>query len=192
MGEQKSQKSVPAPWQVPVAVEDIAETGQHLNLTADASTRAAVAAIAALRDLPRLQANFDVRRRGAGGLHVTGTVSATVGQNCVATLEPLANEVEEAVDVVYVPQQAPALHERRNGGEIDETEAEPRDVKWNDPEPLLGGVVDLGALATEFLILGLDPYPRKPGAVFEAPPDRKPEDSPFAALAKLTKGQDGR
>lgn len=68
----------------------------------------------------------------------------------------------------------------------------PRDVKWNDPEPLLGGVVDLGALATEFLILGLDPYPRKSGAVFEAPPDRKPEDSPFAALAKLTKGQDDR
>jgi uncharacterized metal-binding protein YceD (DUF177 family) len=192
MGEQKSQKSVPAPWQVPVAVEDIAEAGQHFNLTADASTRAAVAAIAALRDLPRLQANFDVRRRGAGGLHVTGTVSATVGQNCVVTLEPLANDVEEAVDVVYVPQQAPAPHERRNGGEIDDTEAEPRDGKWNDPEPLFGGVVDLGALATEFLILGLDPYPRKPDAVFEAPPDRKPEDSPFAALAKLTKGQDGR
>jgi hypothetical protein len=191
MGEQKSQKSASAPWQVSVAVEDIAETGQHFNLTADASTRAAVAAVAALRDLSRLQANFDVRRRGAGGLHVTGTVSATVGQNCVVTLEPLANVVEEAVDVVYVPQ-APALHERRNGGEIDETEVEPRDVKWNDPEPLLGGVVDLGALATEFLILGLDPYPRKPDAVFEAPPDRKPEDSPFAALAKLTKGQDGR
>jgi uncharacterized metal-binding protein YceD (DUF177 family) len=192
MGEQKSQKSVSAPWQVPVTVEDIAETGQRHDLTADASVRAAVAGIAGLRDLPRLQAKFDVRRRGAGGLHVTGTVSATVGQNCVVTLEPLANEVEEAVDVVYVPQQAPALHERRNGGEIDETEAEPRDVKWNDPEPLLGGVIDLGALATEFLILGLDPFPRKPGAVFEAPPDRKPEDSPFAALAKLTKGQDDR
>ncbi len=66
MGEPKPQKSVPAPWQVPVAVEDIAEAGQHFNLTADASTRAAVAAIAALRDLSRLQANFDVRRRGEG------------------------------------------------------------------------------------------------------------------------------
>ena len=69
-----------------------------------------------------------------------------------------------------------------------ETEAEPRDVKWNDPEPLIGGVVDLGALATEFLLLGLDPYPRKPGAVFEPPRDLKPDAGPFAALAKLTKG----
>ncbi len=56
---------------------------------------------------------------------------------------------------------------------------------WNGPEPLIGGGVDLGALATEFLILGLDPYPRKPGAVFEAPQDVKPDPGPFAALAGL-------
>ena len=57
--------------------------------------------------------------------------------------------------------------------------------------PLIGGAVDLGALAVEFLMLGLDPYPRKPGAVFEEPPqDRKAEAGAFAALAKL-KGQDG-
>ena len=90
MAEHKEQKSIPAPWQVPVAVEDIAETGQHFDLIADAGVRAAVAGVAGLRDLPRFEATFDVTRRGAGGLHVTGTVSATVGQNCVVTLEPLA------------------------------------------------------------------------------------------------------
>ena len=119
-------------------------------------------------------------------MHVTGTVSASVGQNCVVTLEPLVNEVEETVDLVFVPQQAAPMRGRRS--KTDETE--PRDVKWDDPEPLIGGVVDLGALATEFLIVGLDPYPRKPGAVFEPPLDHKPEAGPFAALAKL-KGQDG-
>ena len=86
-----------------------------------------------------------------------------------------------------MPQQAAP----RRAGESKEDETEPRDVKWNDPEPLIGGVVDLGALAIEFLILGLDPYPRKPGAVFEPPQDHKPEAGPFAALAKLAKGQDG-
>ena len=70
----------------------------------------------------------------------------------------------------------------------EETEAKPRDVKWDDPEPLVGGSVDLGAFATEFLMLGLDPYPRKPGAIFEPPQDRKPDEGPFAALSKLTKG----
>jgi hypothetical protein len=178
--ERRSQKSAAAaPWHVPVAVEDVPEAGQHFELVADESVRTAVARVAGLRELPRLQANFDVTRRGEGGLHVAGLVSASVGQNCVVTLEPLANEIEEAVDLLFVPRRVPAPEE--------DGETEPRDVKWNDPEPLVDGVVDLGALATEFLILGLDPYPRKPGAVFEPPPDQTPADSPFAALAKLAK-----
>jgi uncharacterized metal-binding protein YceD (DUF177 family) len=178
MTERNSQKSVAPPWHVPVAVEDVAEDGRHFELAADEAMRAAVARVADLRELPRLQASFDVTRRGTG-LHVAGLVSATVGQNCVVTLEPLANEVEEAVDLLFLPRRAPAPEE--------DGKTEPRDVKWNDPEPLVDGVVDLGALATEFLILGLDPYPRKPGAVFEPPPDQKAADSPFAALAKLAK-----
>jgi hypothetical protein len=181
MTERSSQKSATpaAPlWHVPVAVEDVPETGAHFELAADEGVRAAVARIAGLRELPRLQGSFDVTRRGAG-LHVAGLVSATVGQNCVVTLEPLTNEVEETVDLLFLPRREPA------GDEDGETK--PRDVKWNDPEPLVDGVVDLGALATEFLILGLDRYPRKPGAVFEPPPDQKPADSPFAALAKLAK-----
>jgi hypothetical protein len=57
---------------------------------------------------------------------------------------------------------------------------------------LLDGAIDLGALAIEFLILGIDPYPRKPGAKFEPPQDLKPDPGPFAALAGLAvKDRDG-
>ena len=49
------------------------------------------------------------------------------------------------------------------------------------------GAVDLGAVATEFLLLGIDPYPRKPGAVFERPAAGRPGGHPFAALAALKK-----
>jgi hypothetical protein len=178
MSKANSDKLPAPPWQVPVAVDDVPETGQHFDLVADAGVRAAVAQVAGLRDLPRLQARFDVKRHDAGGLHVTGSMSATVGQNCVVTLEPLTNEVEEAIDLVFVPKEPPAE---------EEAETEPRDVKWGDPEPLIGGLVDLGALATEFLILGLDPYPRKPDAVFEPPQSLTAEEGPFAALAKLAK-----
>ncbi len=173
-----AEKSPAAPWQVPVAVDDIPETGQHFDLVAEAAVREAVARLVGLRDLTRLEASFDVKRRGSGGLHVTGLVSATVGQNCVVTLEPLTNEIEEAVDLVFLPQPAPAP---------EQAETEPHEAKWRDPEPLLGGIVDLGALAVEFLILGVDPYPRKADAVFEPPQNRTPEAGPFAALAKLSK-----
>jgi hypothetical protein len=181
MSERKADKQAPAPWQVPVAIEDVAETGQHFELVADNDVRAAVARLVGLRDLPRLKANFDVRRHGADGLHVSGRMSATVGQNCVVTLEPLANEVEEDIDLLFAP---PPPVEHKADEAVEEASERPQ-RSWNGPEPLIGGVVDLGALATEFLILGLDPYPRKPGAVFEAPQDVKPDPGPFAALAGL-------
>jgi uncharacterized protein DUF177 involved in 23S rRNA accumulation len=187
MREQGSAKHAP-PWHAPLAVEDVAETGAHIHLVADAATRAAVTRIVGLRDLPRLEANFDVTRQG-GGLRVVGRVSATAGQSCVVTLEPIASEIDEAVDVVFAPQTAG----EKTAGEAGASEQPaPREVKWNDPEPLIGGVVDLGALATEFLILGLDPYPRKPGAVFKPAPDATADAGPFAALAELKRRQDGR
>src|SRR5271156_2987851 len=97
MSEPKADKQAPAPWQVPVATEDVAETGRHFDLVADNDVRAAVARGVGLRDLPRFEANFDGTRHGAGGLRVWGRVSARVGQNCLFTLEPLANEVEEDI-----------------------------------------------------------------------------------------------
>jgi hypothetical protein len=169
-------------WHVPVAAEDVAEAGSHFDLAANAEVRAAVAKLAGLRDLPRFAASFDVTRQGAG-LHVVGRVSATVGQSCVVTLEPLVNEVDEAIDLVFVAEPLAAAPSESTGAR-DGLGEEGADA----PEPLAGGRVDLGALATEFLILGLDPYPRKPGAIFQPPQDVTPEEGPFAALADLKKG----
>jgi uncharacterized metal-binding protein YceD (DUF177 family) len=191
MSERKADKQAPAPWQVPVAIEDVAETGRHFDLTADNDVRAAVARLVGLRDLPRLEANFDVTRHGADGLRVSGRVSATVGQNCVVTLEPLANEVDEDIDLLFAPPPLSPIERKAGEDEAAEKGSERPERSWNGPEPLIGGVVDLGALATEFLILGLDPYPRKPGAVFELTQDVKPDPGPFAALAGL-KDRDGR
>jgi hypothetical protein len=191
MPEHKSpDMASPPAWHVPVSVADIPEAGQHFDLVADAPVRAAVARIAGLRDLPRLEANFDLKRRASGGLHVTGLVSASVGQTCVVTLEPIANEIEEGVDLLFEPK-LDAAESAVDETSDDEEKRTPRDIKWDDPEPLIGGAIDLGALATEFLMLGLDPYPRKPGAVFTPPPEEEPDPGPFAALSKLTKGRDG-
>jgi hypothetical protein len=152
------------------------ETGRHVTLSADAHTRAAIARTADLRDLPRLEASLDLVRSGSAGLHVTGHVSATVGQTCVVTLEPIETELTEAVDLVFRPG-ADA------GASVDVN----LDGDEQEVEPLIDGVVDLGAIATEFLMLGIDPYPRKPGAVFEAPSTNEPFAGPFAGLAALQK-----
>jgi hypothetical protein len=47
------------------------------------------------------------------------------------------------------------------------------EVKLNEddpPEPIVDGIIDLGAVTLEFLALALDPYPRKPGVSFDAGP----------------------
>jgi uncharacterized metal-binding protein YceD (DUF177 family) len=110
------------------------------------------------------------------GLHVTGTLSAIVGQTCVVTLEPIESEINEAIDLVFNPNPDA-------GASTDMS----LDADEPEIESLIDGVLDLGALATEFLLLGIDPYPRKPGAVFEAPPAGEPFAGPFAGLAALQK-----
>jgi hypothetical protein len=170
------------PWRAAVAVAEIPEEGLHRELEASEAERASIAALAGLRELPRLGASFDLVHAGGGGIRVTGRVQASVGQTCVVTLEPLTNEIDEEVDVLFSSEAQPAATAPAED-EDDGTAEDP-------PEPIVNGMIDLGALATEFLMLGLDPYPRKAGVVFEpviAPVD--PADHPFAALAALKKAE---
>ena len=170
-------------WSVPLAVSEVPEIGRHIDVVADQGTRAALAKLAGLADLPRLAASFDVTPRGRGGLHVVGRVSATVGQTCVVTLEPLENDIDEAIDLVFAPTSAspPALA----GSEVE--------VPVEDaPEPLVGGHIDLGAIATEFLMLAIDPYPRKSDAVFHLPEAGDDSAHPFAPLATLKQKRSGK
>jgi len=170
------------PWSFPVRRDDVPDSGLHLDLVADEAIRAAIAAIAGVRGLPRLAATFDVVRQGSG-LKVTGEIVATVEQTCVVSLEPMTSELREPVDLAFVPP--------RDDAQPEESEEEIDPDATDEPEMLVDGVADLGAAATEFLLLAIDPYPRKPGAVFEAPP--APEDPgahPFAALAALKKSPD--
>jgi uncharacterized metal-binding protein YceD (DUF177 family) len=163
------------PWSVPVAVDDIPETGLHIEAEAPAEVRAQLAKLANLRELPHLSAVFDLTRRG-GGVHVAGQVKARVGQTCVVTLESLENDLDEPINVLF----APSLDAAANGADHKAGDEEP-------PEPLIEGKVDLGAIATEFLLLGIDPYPRKAGAEFAAVKTADDSARPFAALEALKK-----
>jgi hypothetical protein len=168
------------PWRFAVAHADVSETGLHVDLAADEKARCKVASLAGLEALPRLEASFDITRHGASGLRVVGRVSATVGQICGVTLEPTENEVNEDVDLVFVPASHPS-----RGHDWSKADTPFADV----PEELVDGAVDLGALATEFLILGIDPYPRKLGAAFEPPSTDSDVAQPFAVLDGLVKGR---
>lgn len=166
-------------WSVPVAAEDVPEAGLHMEIEAPPAIRTELAKLAGLRELPRLAAEFDLVRQGAG-VHVSGRVMATLGQTCVVSLEPMERMLDEKVDVTFSPGVAAQAATAAEGHHAKPDDEEP-------PEPLVGGAVDLGALATEFLLLGVDPYPRKPGARFSPPKVAEGGDRPFAALEGLKK-----
>jgi len=161
------------PWHVPVRLEDVTETGLHLDLVADAQVRADVAALAGVQNMPRLEAAIDLVRYGSG-LRAIGRVSATVGQTCVVTLEPMENLVDEPIDVIFAPSPTEDLADQNLAFEADDP-----------PEILSDGTADLGVVVTEFLMLGIDRYPRKPGVRFAPPVEESSGASPFAVLAKL-------
>lgn len=168
-----------SPWSFTVAVSDVPPTGRQVDFAADEHTREAVAKLAGVVALPRLEASFDLSRQGTDGLHAVGRVTATVVQACVVTLDPVQSEIDEPIDLAFTPPIAEAAV--NHGGAIHQAlDAE------DPPEALHNGVADLGAVATEFLILAIDPYPRKEGVAFDAP--ARGEDAtghPFAALAAL-------
>jgi uncharacterized metal-binding protein YceD (DUF177 family) len=169
------------PWYVPVRLEEVPETGLHLDLVADEHVRAGLAALAGVAHMPRLEAFLDVVRHG-NGLRATGRVSATVEQTCVITLEPVENEVDEPIDVIFAPPSGDSLpHDLAVAGVDGDNTFEAGD----QPEVLSDGTADLGAVASEFLLLGIDPYPRKPGAEFTPPAEQNGAASPFAVLARL-------
>lgn len=174
-------KTSELPWSILIRVDEVPETGLHVERSADLASREAIAKIAKLDHLPRLSITFDVSRTHGNGLRVVGEVTATVRQTCVVTLEPLENEIVERVDLLFV---APAVGVSAGGGEPTTIDSEMGD----SPEPLIDGTIDLGAVATEFLLLGIDPYPRKPGAVFAAPPVEDTGGGAFGALAAMKKG----
>jgi uncharacterized metal-binding protein YceD (DUF177 family) len=177
-----TQPQLSQPWHVQVRLEDVPETGLHLDLVADAQVRAGLAALAGVADMPRLEAVLDVVRH-RNGLRATGRVSATVEQTCVVTLEPVENEVDEPIDVVFAPPAGNSA--AADAAALDEAEAVEALEGEEPPEVLTDGTADVGAIAAEFLLLGIDPYPRKPGAVFKPPANQGATVSPFAALAKL-------
>ena len=168
-------------WSVPVIVAQIPDAGLHRDIEADRAVRDAMAEVAGLREILSASASLDVTPKSGGRVHVAGHVRARIGQTCVVTLEPIENDIDEPIDLIFAPpEQIPQLADL-----VDE--AADSDVEIPDPpEPIVNGVIDLGRLATDALFLAIDPYPRRPDAVFEPPVvAADPEDHPFAALKAL-------
>ena len=86
-------------------------------------------------------------------IHIRGELSAEVRQICVATLEPFDSAVTETFETSFTSASA------QNEPDLDVIVDAVGD---DEPEPIVGGRIDVGELAVQYLSLALDPYPRNP------------------------------
>jgi len=157
--------------------------GERIDLVADESERARIAERLGLPSLGRLEAHATLTRDDKC-VRCEGRIRASLEQSCVATGDPIAEHVDEAFQLLFVPAPAQGRHD-------DEVElaAQDCDVVFFD-----GGSIDLGTAIADTLALSIDPYPRSAqadSALKEAGVLSEAEAGPFAALAKLRKGGDG-
>ena len=179
------------PFAHPFDVRSLKGEARRIDLRAEPAECAAVAEAVALPGIAALEASFRLAPRAGGRVALDGRVRATVTQVCVVTLEPFDSAIDQPVELSFAAAAEPAAEPRGRGGRAEPEAAMPKPVGGNDeqedpPDPVVDDTIDLGAVAVEFMVLGLDPYPRKPGVHFDdMVVGEKDAPSAFAALARL-------
>jgi hypothetical protein len=151
----------PPEFSRPVPLGTVGHAGRRLRLEATAEECAALARRFGILSVERLAAELHLKPEEGNTVLVSGRLTAGLTQACVASLEPVAETIDEPVALRLLP---PGREPEDGPDDIDEIESP-------------GGVADLGELLAEQLALALDPYPRAPGAV-----------TPDAAMGAVTGG----
>ena len=143
-----------------------------------------------LLSIEGIDAKIQIQRNDMNKVvHVHGIILADVTQACVVSGEPVQAHIEDSFDAWYAePNQAVSFTKaRRERMSPKEKEEQPVLEEEDDPEPIVGGKIDVGELVVQYLSLALNPYPRKEGvhSDFGEPLEDAPDgtyNNPFAAL----------
>ena len=124
--------------------------------------------------LDRLEADVELEREITGTILLTAAFAAEFVQECIVTLDPVAGSVSEGFQLRYGP-----------------AEAEADAPSGDDPafEPLSGEAIDIGEAVAQEFSLSLPPFPRAADAVVSTEAAEQASDGPFAALARLARGE---
>lgn len=163
-----------------IRLDSMPVAGRDVDVAPSPEERAAIAAQLGLASVDALAVKLHaVRFRG--GIRVTGRLTASVTQPSVVTLEPLAQQIDEPIDRVFLPGGEKQYAGPANAEIFVDLEGD--DV----PDHFEGNEADLSDLIVETLALAVDLYPREPDASLADTGFTPDTDttSPFAALKAL-------
>ena len=167
------------PWGRLLAWPDVQVVERHLTLTADVEQRTTIAKDLVLEGLAKLCGDLKLKP-WLDGVEINARITADLTRLCGVSLEPFDVAIDERVRIRIVPTGSPNAPAPESAEVIVDLEGD------DPPDEAIDGVIDLTAYVVESLALALDPFPRKPGAVFTQPESTGPI-SPFAVLSSLGK-----
>jgi uncharacterized metal-binding protein YceD (DUF177 family) len=165
-----------SPWSIPVRLPDVGKSTLELTPEPDAATRARIAEVIGVDALNSLQVRATLKS-WLDGVELCARFEAEVVQTCGVSLDPFDVRLAAEFVVRALPPGSPNAPEESAEAIVDPEGDDP-------PEVLEGETIDVGAYVVEHLALEVDPFPRKPGAVFEQPGGVE-IISPFAGLSVL-------
>ena len=166
-----------AAWPCEIPLAQVDRGSVSLRLEPSAEQCKAIAKQLGLVSLPALSAEVYLSS-WLDGASVSGVLRARVVQTCSAT----ADDFETPIDARFALKVLPANSQNAPQEEFGDLGADP---DGDDPPDVLEGeTIDVSGYVVEHLALELDPFPRKPGAVFVQPPEPT-ELSPFSTLKTL-------
>lgn len=190
-------------WSYFVNIDDLKPGENTMSLSPDEEAKKRLAQRLGIVSLDSLKADVVIsNEKGASAYHVRGQIEADITQSCVVSLEPVKNHIQDNFEAWYAdPEGAISIAKARHEKLTEKGHGEqPILDEQDDPEPLVNGSIDLGELITQYLSLGIDPYPHAEGVEYEVQDDKKTVEpdavgkNPFAALQdwkdKITSGED--
>lgn len=160
-----------------------------VSLEADDRERQILAERWGVSSVEAVTAKLEVSRWKREGVRIKGTVEAHITQSCIVTLDPVASQIVETIEALFVPEGS-----RLSRVQTSDTGEMIVDAVGPDaPETFHGETIDLAEICEQFIVLSIDPYPRREGA--EMPPDLngpsadEERESPFASLSAYKTGK---
>lgn len=182
----KSYNAAAPEWSFTVAVDDLAKGPRTFTFDADERERADLARRLGIVSIESAGATVTAQDIGGGMVHAIGTVRAHLTQSCVVSLAPVLSTIEEEFEGWFGDKaKAVSFARAKSDREAKKGHLEAEILEESvDPEPIIGGRVDLGELAAQYLSLAIDPYPHADGVAYEFGPEQSAREADGANLRK--------
>ena len=166
-------------------VDKLGPNPKRIHINTSEAERDALKDRFELQSMDELAGQVMLRRLGGKKIEAHYQINARMTQQCVVTFKPIETALNLDFTRIYDESLKADQVEKEVEIDIESTE---------ELDPIIEGVIDLGAAVSEELGLEIDPFPRAEGTDYtdigvgpDITEEEVQENNPFSVLAKLKK-----